>query len=133
MNFLAPYVEPIYAAFRIVFGILFACHGAQKVFGIWGVPRMTEGLPMVAGWIELVGGLLIALGLFAGIAAFICSGEMAFAYFIGHFKWPDGWNPLVNQGEMAVLYCFAFLYMAARSPGRYSLDAMRGGRRRLSI
>jgi putative oxidoreductase len=128
MGFLMPYVEPIYAAFRVVFGILFASHGAQKVFGAFGGERVTAGLPMVAGWIELVGGLLIALGLFVGIAAFICSGEMAVAYFMAHT--PQGFWPLVNQGEMAVLYCFAFLYMAARSPGPYALDAMRGRRGR---
>ena len=123
MNFLAPYVEPIYAAFRIVFGFLFALHGAQKVFGIWGVPRMTSGLPMLAGWIELVCGLLILMGLVTTIAAFVASGEMAVAYFTAHA--PKGWNPLLNDGEAAALFCFAFLYMAARGSGRYSVDGVR--------
>jgi putative oxidoreductase len=125
MNFLAPYVEPIYAAFRIVFGFLFFSHGAQKVFGLFGGQRMTEGLPMVAGWIEVVCGLLILLGLFTTIAAFVASGEMAVAFFMAHA--PSGWHPLVNQGEPAVLFCFAFLYMAARGSGRYSVDAARAG------
>ena len=124
MNFLAPYVEPIYAAFRVVFGFLFLSHGAQKLFGLFGGERVTGlGLPMIAGWIELVCGLLILLGLFTGIAAFVASGEMAVAFFMAHF--PSGWHPLTNHGEAAVLFCFAFLYMAARGSGRYSVDAVR--------
>ncbi|MFL6200077.1 MAG: DoxX family protein [Thermoanaerobaculia bacterium] len=130
MRFLERYTEPIYALFRIIFGLLFASHGAQKLFGMFGgidgkgspLPS-SAGLPYVAGWIELVAGLLIAIGLFTGIAAFIASGEMAAAYFIAHAS--GGFWPLVNKGEMAVLYCFAFLYMAARGSGPYSLDGMR--------
>ena len=127
MRFLERYTEPIYALFRIIFGLLFASHGAQKHFGMFGGQKMAPdaGLPYFAGWIELVTGLLIALGLFTGIAAFIASGTMAAAYFIAHAS--GGFWPLVNQGEMAVLYCFAFLYMAARGSGPYSLD---GARRR---
>jgi putative oxidoreductase len=83
----------------------------------------------LAGLIELVGGLLIAIGLFTSWAAFIASGEMAVAYFKVHF--PQGFWPVQNQGELAVLYCFVFLYMAARGGGRYSVDAsMRGSTRR---
>lgn len=126
MHFLAPYVEPIYAVFRVVTGLLFATHGAQKVLGVFGGQRMTDPLMMAAGWIELLGGLLIALGLLTPIVAFLCSGEMAVAYFKGHV--PQGFWPWENQGELAVIYCFAFLYLAARGSGRYSLDAMRGGR-----
>ncbi|MFP5284506.1 MAG: DoxX family protein [Thermoanaerobaculia bacterium] len=132
MRFLERYIEPIYALFRIIFGLLFASHGAQKLFGMFGgidgkgTPLGPEGgLGYVAGWIELVTGLLIALGLFTGIAAFLASGTMAAAYFIGHAK--GGFWPLVNQGELAVLFCFAFLYMAARGSGRYSVDGMRRG------
>lgn len=127
MRFLERYIEPIYALFRIIFGLLFASHGAQKLFGMFGGRQMgpDAGLPYFAGWIELVTGLLIALGLLTGIAAFIASGTMAAAYFYVHAK--DGFWPLVNQGEMAVLYCFAFLYMAARGSGRYSVDGMRRG------
>jgi putative oxidoreductase len=132
MRFLERYTEPIYALFRIIFGLLFASHGAQKLWGMFGgidgkgspLPS-SAGLPYFSGWIELVAGLLIALGLFTGIAAFIASGTMAAAYFIAHAK--GGFWPLVNQGEMAVLYCFAFLYMAARGSGRYSVDGMRRG------
>jgi putative oxidoreductase len=132
MTFLAPYVEPIYAAFRIVFGFLFATHGAQKIFGALGGQRVGQDMPLMyaAGWIELVGGLMIALGLFTAIAAFVTSGEMAVAYFYGHALTSGPW-PWANQGELAALYCFAFLYMAARGSGPFALDAMRGRRRRL--
>jgi len=125
MGFLGRYTEPFYALFRIVFGLLFASHGAQKILGMFGG---TGGNPLpplivVGGWIELVAGLLIALGLFTGIAAFIASGEMAVAYFMGHAS--HGFWPLVNKGEPAVLYCFAFLYMAARGSGIWSIDSLR--------
>lgn len=103
----------IYGAMRIVAGILFALHGAQKLLGMFGgrqVPLMTQlGL---AGGIELVCGLLIAAGLFTSVAAFLASGEMAGAYFIAHA--PRGPIPLQNGGEVAVLYCFLFLYIASR-------------------
>src|ERR1043166_5208090 len=109
MGFLGRYTDVIYALFRIIFGLLFASHGAQKILGMFGGQKAGEPLMMVAGWIELVGGLLIAVGLFAGVAAFICSGLMAAAYFMAHAG--DGFWPLVNHGETAVLYCFAFLYI----------------------
>ena len=132
MRFLERYVEPIYALFRIIFGLLFASHGAQKLFGMFGGVDgkgmklgPDAGLGYAAGWIELVTGLLIAIGLFTGIAAFLASGMMAVAYFMVHAK--GGFWPLVNGGEPAVLYCFAFLYMAARGSGRYSVDGMRRG------
>src|SRR4051812_19584392 len=107
MRFLERFTDVLYAAFRIIFGLLFASHGAQKVFGLLGGEKATAPLMVVGGWIELVTGLLIALGLFTGIAAFIASGEMAVAYFMAHA--PNGFWPLVNHGESAVLYCFAFL------------------------
>ena len=87
---------------------------------------MDATLPLVAGWIEMVTGLLILIGLFAGVAAFIASGEMAVAYFMVHAS--THWWPVVNHGEAAVLYCFAFLYMAARGSGIWSVDAVRGPR-----
>lgn len=130
MRFLERYTEPIYALFRIIFGLLFASHGAQKLFGMFGgidgkglALGPEAGLGYVAGWIELVTGLLIAIGLFTGIAAFLASGTMAAAYFIAHAS--GGFWPVVNKGEMAVLYCFAFLYMAARGSGRWSVDGIR--------
>jgi putative oxidoreductase len=131
MRWLQRFEPPIYAVLRVVAGLLFACHGAQKIFGVFGGGHGGGHLPplmMVAGWIELAGGLLIALGLFAAIAAFIASGEMAVAYFMGHAS--HGALPIVNKGELAVLYCFVFLYIAARGSGPYALDALLAKRRR---
>lgn len=128
---LAPY---LYALLRIVAGLLFACHGAQKLFGVLGGVGDQPGATVtwwslmgLAGFIELVGGLLIALGVLASYAAFIASGEMAFAYFMSHA--PRGFWPIENGGELSVLYCFTFLYMAARGAGRWSL----GGSRHTSV
>ena len=107
---------------RLMVGLAFAQHGAQKVLGLLGGQKMPLGsLPGVAGIIELVVGLLIAVGLAAGWAAFIASGEMAAAYFMVHAH--GGFWPVVNKGELAVVYCFVFLYIASRGSGRYSLDA----------
>ena len=126
---LARLSEPLYAAFRIVFGALFAFHGAQKIFGMLGGRVAQIGTqPWTAGMIELVGGVLIAVGLLAGLAAFIASGEMAAAYFIAHA--PGGTWPIENRGELAVLYCFAFLYIAARGAGTLSIDGLRRAPRR---
>jgi putative oxidoreductase len=123
MRFLERFTEPCYALFRIVFGLLFACHGAQKVFGALGGQKAGAPLMIVGGWIELVAGILILVGLFAGLAAFISSGEMAVAYFMVHA--PGGFWPIVNHGEPAVMYCFAFLYIAARGSGIWSIDQLR--------
>jgi putative oxidoreductase len=123
MPFLERYTDVLYAIFRIIFGLMFFSHGAQKVFGLFGGQKMSAPLPLVAGWIEIVTGLLILIGLFTGVAAFIASGEMAVAYFMVHAS--THWWPVVNHGEAAVLYCFAFLYMAARGSGVWSVDGMR--------
>jgi putative oxidoreductase len=115
-----------YALMRIVVGLLFACHGAQKLFGVLGSPRMPLMSQMgLAGVIEFVGGLLIAVGFLAGTVAFIASGEMAYAYFTRHM--PRGAVPIRNGGEFAVLYCFVFLYIASRGAGVWAID--RGSRR----
>ena len=121
-RWLGRYSEVFYALFRFVAGALFACHGAQKLFGVLGGQKMT-GVPMmlVGGIIEFAGGILIAVGLLTAWAAFIASGEMAVAYFMVHAH--GGFWPIVNKGEPAVMYCFAFLYIAARGGGPYSLDA----------
>jgi putative oxidoreductase len=122
-RWLAPHTERIYALFRFMVGVLFACHGAQKLFGALGGQKMTSNpMMLAAGIIEFAGGLLIAIGLLTAWAAFIASGEMAVAYFMVHAK--GGFWPLLNKGEAAVLYCFAFLYIAARGSGPYSVDAM---------
>jgi putative oxidoreductase len=125
MVLLARYEPQIYAVFRIVAGLLFSFHGAQKLLGLFGGKKVPlASLAGGAGVIELVGGILILIGLAAGIAAFICSGEMAAAYFMVHQ--PQGTWPIQNQGELAALYCFVFLYIAARGSGIWSVDAARG-------
>ncbi len=125
-----------YALLRIVAGLLFASHGALKLLGWFGgfqgKPGATAALASlhgVAGLIEVVGGLGVALGLFARPLAFLCSGQMAAAYFMVHS--PRGFWPIMNGGELAVLYAFLFLFMAARGSGALSLDAaLRGDRSR---
>lgn len=129
-RFLGTYSSYLYAVMRIVVGLLFACHGAQKLLGVLGgVDQQGGSAPLfslfgLAGIIELVGGLLIAVGLMAGYAAFVASGEMASAYFIAHA--PRGFWPIQNTGELAVLYCFVFLYIASRGAGVWSIDRARG-------
>jgi putative oxidoreductase len=124
---LSRYEEPLYAILRIVAGAMFTCHGLQKIvssFPTAHVARMGSQA-WVGGILELVCGVLIALGLLTRPAAFIAAGEMAVAYFQFHWKLAlaDGkWIPLVNHGELAVLYCFVFLYIFARGPGLASLD-----------
>ena len=122
-----------FALLRIVTGLMFAMHGTQKLLGWPPMPKGMSGpLPLlmkVGGCIELVGGLLIAIGLFTGIAAFIASGEMAVAYFMAHA--PHGFWPLQNQGELAVLYCFVLLFIAAHGGGIWSIDNAIRGRRQV--
>ena len=120
---LGQYGDRVYPATRFVIGCLFACHGAQKLFGVLGGPReVHDPQGLLAGVIEFFGGSLIALGLFAGIAAFIASGEMAVAYFQAHA--PRGFWPIRNGGERAVFYCFFFLYVATQGSGRFSLERL---------
>lgn len=118
--------EPqIYAVMRIVTGFLFLWHGAQKLLGIPSPPpaEAPAFILYTAGPIELFGGILVMIGLFTRPAAFLCSGEMAFAYWIAHgLRAP---LPVQNQGELAVVYCFIFLYIAARGSGIWSIDASR--------
>ena len=122
--------EPVYAIFRIMAGLLFLMHGTQKLFG-W--PPGGEGMPAAGslmwfgGIIELICGLLVLVGLFASWAAFLASGEMAVAYFM--FHQPKGPLPIQNKGELAVLFCFAFLYIAARGSGAFSVDSARAHHR----
>ncbi len=114
--------EPIYALLRIMVGFLYACHGAQKLFGLfgWPGPAPAHGLMLAAGSIEFGCGLLLVLGLFVSPAAFLASGEMAAAYFLVHY--PQGFWPIKNKGELAVAYCFLFLYFASRGAGVFSLE-----------
>lgn len=120
-----------YAALRIVSGALFWFHGAQKILGWFAVkaPPAFGSQLWVGGVIELIGGALVALGLFTRCAAFVCSGTMAVAYTQFHWKLALGggqWLPIVNKGELAVVYCFVFLYIWTQGPGVASLDRLRG-------
>ena len=111
----------VYAVLRIVAGAMFACHGAQKLFGVLGGHSMVHvPLMLAAGIIEFGGGILIALGVLTSLIALIASGEMAVAYFTQHL--PHGFWPIVNHGELAVLYCLVFLFIAARGTGRYGIQ-----------
>ena len=113
-----------YALLRVVAGSMFAMHGSLKLFGLPGDGDALpwRSLPGIGGMIELMAGTLIALGLFARGAAFLASGEMAVAYFFAHF--PAGVLPIENGGELAVLYCFLFLFVVVRGAGAWSIDAL---------
>jgi putative oxidoreductase len=124
-GFMRSYEGETYALFRIVVGFLFFWHGSQKILGIPPLPpELAAQAPAFILWtsglIELVGGLFVMVGLFTRWAAFIASGLMAFAYWMAHAF--HALLPLQNQGELAVLYCFAFLYISARGGGRWSFD-----------
>lgn len=121
--------EPVLALLRVMTGLLFAQHGAQKILGLLGGFRGQPGAtaePLtqswVAGMLELFGGLLFAAGLFTSAIAFLLSGLMAVAYFKAHA--PDGFWPLLNRGELAALYSFVFLAFWTLGGGRYSLDTL---------
>ncbi|HEY8848590.1 MAG TPA: DoxX family protein [Thermoanaerobaculia bacterium] len=121
---LGRYAPQILGITRILFGVMMACHGAQ-FFGAFG--GMPPGVPAfmvwVAGPIELVGGAFVALGLFARPTAFLLSGLMAAAYFMGHA--PKGFWPTVNGGELAIIYSWLALYLTAQGPGSWALDQLR--------
>jgi putative oxidoreductase len=125
LPWLSRWQPQLLAILRIVVGLLFLEHGLSKFFG-FPVPFPVQPLPpllIAAGIIELLAGLLIAVGLFTRIAAFIASGEMAVAYWTQHA--PKGPWPLANMGEGAILYCFIFLYLAAAGAGAWSIDSAR--------
>ena len=113
---------------RIVAGFTFSLHGMQKLLGFFGGMNGKGGtvafgsLFWIAGGLELIGGLLLVLGLFTSPVAFVLCGEMAVAYFKAHF--PHGFFPLANHGELAVLYCFLFLYLWTAGAGPLSLDSL---------
>ena len=128
------YAPMTYALFRIVFGFLFLCYGLQKMFGWFGGPQADLAtLQGAAGVVETVGGLLIMVGLFTRLAAFLASGEMAVAFWYIHVMTiaggkglgvPAGLMPINNGGIDAVAFCFAFLYICTRGPGIWSLDGV---------
>ncbi len=122
---LAPFRPHIYALLRMAAGLLFCLHGLPKLFGGFGRSAPAELMSQMglAGIIEVIGGGLIALGLFTSPVAFVASGQMAVAYFQAHA--PRGMWPLTNGGELAALFCFVFLYFAAFGSGKWSIDSLR--------
>ena len=124
-SFMRSYEPQTYALLRIVTGFLFLWHGSQKVLGFpGGTPPAPAFILWTAGPIELACGILVMIGLATRWAAFLASGLMAFAYWLAHGT--QALLPVQNQGELAVLYCFVFLYISARGAGIWSADATRG-------
>ncbi len=125
------YAPQTYAVMRIVFGLVFLMYGSQKFGMLGGVNGQGASAPLlswpfgIAGAIEVIVGVLLIVGLLTKVAAFIGSGEMAVAYFMTHM--PNGMTPVQNGGQAAVLFCFAFLYMASRGAGIWSVDGARAG------
>jgi putative oxidoreductase len=120
-SFISRYEMQIYFALRLIAGFLFLWHGSQKLFAF---PPPGHAIPphivFIAGPIEFLGGLLVMIGLWTRWAAFICSGEMAFAYWSAHA--PHGILPFLNGGELAIVYCFLFLFISSHGPGNFSID-----------
>lgn len=130
-RFLGRYATYLYAVLRIVTGFLFMWHGTQKLFGYpppANPPGELSALMAFGGGIELIGGLLIMIGLFTSLAAFVSSGTMAVAYWAFHFS-TAAVLPLQNRGELAVVYCFLLLYIASRGSGVWSVESMFKGSR----
>ena len=125
--FLTGHKDHVLATARILIGINFATHGAQKLFGVLGgaPAEMPTALLYPAGAIELVGGTLIAIGLLTNWAAFISAGLMAAGYFMAHAT--QGFWPILNRGELAIAYCWFFLVVAAYGPGAWTLQSLVGG------
>jgi putative oxidoreductase len=122
---------PLLSILRIMTGLLFLAHGTAKLLKFPATQYFPDGAPLFSftgftGVLELVGGLLIALGLFTRFAAFILSGMMAVGYFMVHA--PQGFHPMNNGGDLAILFCFIFLYIAAAGAGPWSIDAMAEGK-----
>jgi len=120
MKFLSTFEAHAYVLVRLIFGFLIACHGIQKLFGGLGGQRAGTALMIFGGIVEFGGGLLVALGLQTRIAAFLVSGMMAVGYFMVHAK--ASFFPILNRGELAVAYCFVFLYIATRGVGSWGID-----------
>jgi putative oxidoreductase len=131
MDQLSAWAPRVLSILRIVTGLLFLEHGTMKLFAFpgaqEGVPNPLPPLIMAAGWIELIGGALVALGLLTRPAAFLVSGEMAYAYWTVHA--PAGPWPGLNNGDPAILYCFVFFYLVFAGPGPWSLDELLRRRR----
>lgn len=123
---LSPYAPRVISIVRIISGLIFMAHGTGKHLGFPTLPMAFDSgsPPWIAGWIELIAGALIALGLFTRPAAFIASGTMAVAYFMVHGS--QNFFPVLNGGDAAILYCFLFFYFVFAGPGPWSLDAKLG-------
>ena len=126
----SPWAPILLSVLRIVAGLIFLEHGTQKFLSFPPGPAAGSGLAFAnlgayAGIFEIACGLLIALGLFTRPAAFIASGVMAVAFWVGHATRPEGFFPVNNMGDAAILYCFVFLYLSAAGPGPWSIDAAR--------
>ena len=119
LSFMQKFENQAYALMRIVTGCMFLCHGWFK---FWTMNEATRPfhIQWIAGPIELIGGTLVMIGLWTRSAAFLCSGMAAAAYWVGHF--PRGWVPLLNGGESAVLFAFAFLYISAKGTGIWGVS-----------
>jgi putative oxidoreductase len=127
-NMLAPFSDRFYALLRVVAGLMFSFHGIQKLFGVLTAHQPAVGSQLwIGGVIELVTGVAIAIGFFTSCAAFVASGTMAVAYIQFHWKLAGGSQlfPAVNQGELALLYSFVFLFIASRGAGPWSVDSRR--------
>jgi putative oxidoreductase len=133
MNPLNRFADPAYCVMRLIVGLVLACHGGQKLLGFPGGHGGAQGLMLVAGIIELVGGFLIAIGFITRLAAFIASGEMAVAYFMVHAAGKalthaptatEQFFPILNKGELAVVLCWVFLFMVFYGAGHWSVDAL---------
>lgn len=124
MNALSRYADTVYCIMRLIVGLLFACHGGQKILGFppGGHGSPQDMMSLLGAWIELAGGFLIAFGLLTRVAAFIASGYMAVAYFMVHAKM--GAFPIQNHGEPAVIYCWIFLFIFFYGAGSLSIDAL---------
>src|SRR5262249_2750063 len=125
-SFRSAWSPRLLSVIRILVGLLFLQHGLSKYFGFPGpTPASFQMMSLIglAGLIEIVAGVLVAVGLFTRVSAFIASGEMAFAYFMAHA--PQSFWPIVNRGEGAIFFCFVFLYLALQGPGPWSVDAAR--------
>jgi putative oxidoreductase len=136
MNFLNRYTDTVYCILRLIVGLLFASHGGQLVLGMFGgMPGSDTMMLQVGGWVQLVGGFMIAFGFLTRLAAFISSGEMAVAYFMIHvagaatpmakfFPISSAGPQFSNKGELAIFYCWFFFFVVFYGPGRWSIDAL---------
>jgi putative oxidoreductase len=124
MNSLSRFADPVFCIARLIIGLMYACHGGQKILGF---PPGGHGMPpgamgAIGAWIELAGGFMIALGLLTRLGALFAAGEMAVAYFMVHAS--GGFFPIINHGELAVAFCWFFLFVLFYGPGRWSVDAL---------